>query len=106
VRAATRTEALGQAFNIGSDREVTVRDLAEMIRTLTGSSSPVVQVPFEQVFGAYYEETSRRRPAIDKARRLLGFEPAVSLEDGLKQTIRWFEERTISPQSTQRTQRE
>jgi UDP-glucose 4-epimerase len=93
VRAATRTEALGQAFNIGSDREVTVQNLAEMVLALTGSASPIVHVPYEKVFGDSFEEATRRRPAIDKARRLLGFEPAVSLEDGLKQTIRWFAER-------------
>lgn len=106
VRAATRTEALGEAFNIGSDREITVRHLAERILALTGSSSPVVNVPFAEVFGAHYEEASRRRPSIEKARRLLGFEPVVALEDGLKQTIRWFEQRTDLPQSTRRTQRE
>jgi UDP-glucose 4-epimerase len=93
MRAATRTEALGQAFNIGSDREVTVQNLAEMVLALTGSASPIVHVPYEKVFGDSFEEATRRRPAIDKARRLLGFEPAVSLEDGLKQTIRWFAER-------------
>ncbi len=103
VRAATRTEALGQAFNIGSDREVAVRDLAEMIRTLTGSSSPIVQVPYEEVFGRQFEEAVRRRPSIDKARRLLGFEPAVPLEEGLKHTIRWFERNLTA--ETQRAQK-
>jgi len=103
VRAATRTEALGQAFNIGSDREVTVQTLAEMIRSLTGSSSPIVRVPYEEVFGEHYEEAMRRRPSVDKARRLLGFEAAVSLEDGLKRTIRWFEKSLIA--ETQRAQK-
>ncbi len=95
VRAATRTEALGQAFNIGSDREVTVQSLAEIIVALTGSSSRIVHVPYETVFGQHFEDAPRRRPSIDKARQLLGFEPRVSLEQGLRQTIRWFEKQTV-----------
>lgn len=91
LRAGTRAEALGQAFNIGSDREITVQGLAEMILALTGSPSRLVYVPHEQVFGAHFEDAPRRRPAVDKARRLLGFEAAVSLEQGLQHTIRWFE---------------
>jgi len=104
VRAGTRTEALGQAFNIGSDREITVLALAKQIVALTGSPAPIVHVPYEEVFGNGFEEASRRRPAIDKARRLLGFEPAVPLDDGLRETIRWFEE-GIASQSTQRARR-
>lgn len=95
VRAANRTEALGQAFNIGSDREVTVQSLAEIIVALTGSSSRIVHMPYETVFGQHFEDAPRRRPSIDKARKLLGFEPRVSLEEGLRQTIRWFEKQTV-----------
>ncbi len=91
LRAGTRTEALGQAFNIGSDREITIRSLAEMILALTGSPSRIVLVPYEQAYGGRFEEAPRRRPAVDKARRMLGFEATVSLEEGLRQTIRWFE---------------
>ena len=97
LMAAASPNALGQAFNIGSDLEITVQALAEQIVELTQSQSSIVRVPLEEAFGANFEDVTRRRPSIDKARRLLGFEPAVPLEQGLKETIRWFAER-MSPQ--------
>lgn len=88
--AAERPEAIGQAFNIGSETEITVQRLAEQIRELAESDSPMVYIPYEEAFGVDFEEPRRRRPSVDRARRLLGFEPAVPLEDGLRETICWF----------------
>lgn len=98
LRAAGRPEAVGQAFNIGSDAEITVQRLAESILELTGSRSPVVSVSYEEAFGADFEEPRRRVPAVDKARRLLGFQAAVPLEEGLQETVRWFEGAVAPPQ--------
>ncbi len=97
VLAAEHPAAVGQAFNIGSETEITVQRLAEQVLELTQSNSPITYVPYEKAFGTDFEEPRRRRPSIEKARRILGFEPVVPLEDGLKETIRWFAE-AIAPQ--------
>jgi UDP-glucose 4-epimerase len=90
IRAATLKEAAGQVFNIGSDCEKTILELAQLIRRLTGSASEIVHVPYETAFGPAFEETRRRVPAVTRAREVLGFQAQTPLEDGLRRTLAWF----------------
>lgn len=83
-------QAVGQVFNIGSNREVRVRDLAEMIRDLVGSPSEIVHVPYDSAFGVRFEETRRRVPNVRRAESVLGFRAQTLLEEGLTTTIAWF----------------
>lgn len=91
IRAATVKEAAGKVFNIGSDRETSINDLAQIILQLTGSSSEITHIPYSSVYGTDFEETRRRVPDVGRARAVFGFEPETSLEDGLRQTITWFQ---------------
>jgi dTDP-glucose 4,6-dehydratase len=70
--------------NIGNPEELTILALAERIRELTGSASPVEFIPRPQ------DDPTVRQPDITLARQLLGWEPQVSLDDGLRRTIEWF----------------
>jgi nucleoside-diphosphate-sugar epimerase len=80
-----RDEAVGQAFNIGNARSVvTIYNLAMQIVRLSGSRSKISFVPWNQT------DVELRIPNIEKARRLLGYEPQVDLEDGLQRTIQWY----------------
>lgn len=88
--AGTHPAALGQVFNIGNNRETSVLELAHMVLAATGSRSPIVHVPYEQVYGARFEETRRRVPDVSKAERLLGFRAQVPLEEGLHRVIDYF----------------
>jgi UDP-glucuronate decarboxylase len=75
-------------INLGNSAEFTVRQLAEKIVAIAGSKSKiVVGRPLPE------DDPSRRRPDITLAKRSLGWEPRISLDDGLKRTIDWF--RTI-----------
>jgi dTDP-glucose 4,6-dehydratase len=74
--------------NLGNPLEMTVLDFAGYIRTLTGASSEIVFQPLPQ------DDPKQRKPDISKARALLGWEPRVPLEDGLRQTVQYF--RTLS----------
>ncbi len=91
--AATDPDAVGEAFNLGSDDELTIFDLALRVRELTAGRSSVVVSPYSEVFGDRYEDVRRRVPSIEKARRLLGYRPLVSLEEGLGRTIAWYRKR-------------
>ncbi|MGH7407163.1 MAG: GDP-mannose 4,6-dehydratase [Candidatus Methylomirabilales bacterium] len=82
----------GQVFNIGSPMEIAIGELARLVKRLTGSASPIVTVPYEAVYGPGFEDTRRRLPSIARAQRVLGYSPKVSLEDGLKRTIAWWQE--------------
>ena len=70
--------------NLGNPREMTILEFAEEIRKLTGSRSSIVYEPLPQ------DDPQQRRPDITKARALLGWEPKVSLEEGLRQTVEYF----------------
>jgi len=74
-------------FNLGNPHEVSMLQLAEQIRDLVGSRSPIVHVPLPT------DDPRRRRPVIDKAGRLLGWAPRADIEKSLRTTIEWFRSR-------------
>lgn len=93
VRAANTPAAAGLAFNIGSNRETSVTELSEMIRAQANPQAAVEFTSYERIYGVPFEETHRRVPDIERAAQILGFRAVVPLEEGLEQTIAWFEER-------------
>jgi len=70
--------------NVGNPREMTLMDLAKHVLRLAGSRSEIVFRPLPT------DDPKVRQPDIGKARRLLGWEPRVELEEGLRQTIEWY----------------
>jgi UDP-glucose 4-epimerase len=88
IQAIGSEAATGKVINIGSETEISIKSLAELILKLTGSKSAIELVPY-QSFGGNYEDVRRRIPDLSRARQLLQFEPAVALEDGLAETILW-----------------
>lgn len=88
VRAMLSERAVGEIFNIGNTKPVTIQSLAEMVWRLAGTGEPKIRRVSYQAFGRY-EDVRARVPDIGKARELLGFEPRVGLEDGLTRTIAW-----------------
>jgi UDP-glucose 4-epimerase len=90
--AARRPEALGRVFNIGGTEEVSIYRLAERIRAIVGSSSPIALVPYTADYPKGFQDTPRRVPDISQAREVLGFQATVSLERGLQQTLAWCRE--------------
>jgi UDP-glucose 4-epimerase len=81
-------EAEGEVFNIGSDEEVTVFELAQRIKRLCRSDSPIELVPYDRVYGHSYEDMRRRVPDLRKVRRFTGYRPQFSLDRLLEMTIR------------------
>jgi UDP-glucose 4-epimerase len=77
----TRREAFGEVFNIGGGREITIMQLAELVRGRTGSKSEIVTVPYDEAYAPGFEDMHRRVPDISKLRRVTGFEPEVDLEE-------------------------
>ena len=78
---------VGQVYNVGNDEEITIRDLAERVRTLTGSYSPIQFVPYNEAFGEDFEDVLRRAPALEKIRHEVGYDPEFSLDDVLQAVI-------------------
>ena len=83
--------AVGQAFNIGNPRgAVTIYDLAQRIKRLTGADGEIVFQPL------HYADVELRIPNVKKAREVLGWEPAVELDDGLERTIAWYRAKALA----------
>ncbi|MDZ4860087.1 MAG: GDP-mannose 4,6-dehydratase [Candidatus Hydrogenedentes bacterium] len=77
----------GEIFNVGSTQRITIEDLAKRVIALTGSSSALTYVPYDQAYGPGYEDMRHRAPCLDKIRKAIGFEPATSLDEILKSVI-------------------
>jgi UDP-glucose 4-epimerase len=83
--------SVGQVFNIGNGRdEVTIRDLAIKIKEMTGSSSEIVTIPYDQAYEAGFEDMPRRVPDISRITALVGYKPTVELDEILARVIEHF----------------
>lgn len=90
ARLVREPEAVGQVFNVGNPDEITMKALAEKIRAKTGSSSPIVLVPYDQAYEKGFEDMPRRVPDISKIQALIGFQPTVQLDEILDKVIDYF----------------
>jgi UDP-glucose 4-epimerase len=82
--------AVGQVFNVGNGKEITIGDLAERVRTLAGSHSKIVLIPYEQAYEAGFEDMPRRVPDISKIHALIGYAPTVELDEMVERVIEYF----------------
>jgi UDP-glucose 4-epimerase len=80
-------QAVGEVYNIGSTTEITIEQLAERIKSLTGSKSEIVRIPYEEAYEGGFEDMLRRVPDIGKINRLIGYQPAHSLDQILNSVI-------------------
>ncbi len=84
--------ATGHIFNIGSTEEVSIAHLAQVVTEVTRSPSPIVFLPYEQVYEAGYEDMDHRVPDITKIRELLGFTPRIRLAQIVQEVADWLRE--------------
>lgn len=81
VTLATDPKAEGQVFNLGGREESTIAALAQRVRELTGSSSEITYVPYDEAYGPGYEDMMRRMPDTTRAHNLIGYTPSRDLDD-------------------------
>jgi UDP-glucose 4-epimerase len=90
LRLMATDKAVGEVVNIGTDREITVEGLAEMVKARTASASPVTYTPYDQAYEPGFEDMMRRVPCLDKLERLTGFRPATTLENIIDRVTHHF----------------
>jgi UDP-glucose 4-epimerase len=93
VGLAFLKKAENQVFNIGTDKEVTILELAHMMKKVGKFDSKIEKVPYAKVFGPSYQDIIRRCPDVEKLKKTLKWKPQVSLETGLKHTIEYYRKR-------------
>ena len=91
LRLMATDKAIGEVVNIGTDREVTVEALAQMVKARTNSISPVTFTPYDQAYEPGFEDMMRRVPCLDKLERLTGFRPATTLENIIDRVTNHFQ---------------
>jgi UDP-glucose 4-epimerase len=79
--------AIGHVFNIGNPHEVSILELAQRIKTMSGSHSEIVLIPYDRAYEVGFEDMPRRVPDISKIHDLVGFQPTVGLDEILRLVI-------------------
>jgi UDP-glucose 4-epimerase len=82
-----------QIYNIGSTEEVTIGQLAERVKTLTDSQSPIIHIPYQEAYAPGFEDMQRRVPDISRIQALLGWQPQSSLDKILAAVLDYERER-------------
>ena len=85
-------QADGDVFNVGNDHEITINELAQRVKEMTGSNSNIEHVPYEKAYGPGFEDMERRCPNIEKINNLIGFKPAYDLKTMIQSVINYFKE--------------
>jgi len=81
---------VGEIVNLGNDSEITIEDLAKRIKTLTGSSSELKYISYDEAYEEGFEDMMRRVPDLSKIRRLIGYESQYSLDDIINDVIQYY----------------
>ncbi len=81
LRLAKHPGAIGQIFNIGGKEETSIQELAQVVRRLLHSSSPIIQIPYEEAYEEGFEDMRKRVPDISKIENLIAYMPKYGLDD-------------------------
>ena len=92
IKLASTEEANGEVINLGSENEISIKDLALEIKKIAGSSSEIVFEPYHKYYGANFQDIKKRVPDLTKLKRIAGSTPKTNLKEILEKTRRYFEE--------------
>ena len=87
VKLIETHDTAGQVYNLGSDEEVSMNDLATRVIELAGSKSAIEHIPYEQAYGREFDDMPRRVPKLDKIRKAIGFAPTRNLDQIIQSVI-------------------
>jgi UDP-glucose 4-epimerase len=93
IKLMDEPKAIGEVFNIGNSEEISIRELAEKVRSLARSESPIVLIPYDKAYESGFEDMPRRVPDITKIQRAIGYRAQVPLDDIITTVIEYFRKR-------------
>jgi UDP-glucose 4-epimerase len=94
VKLVNEPKAIGQVINLGNTQEVTIQALAERVRELSGSKSPIKLVPYDEAYESGFEDMPRRVPDLSKVEAMIGYKTRFTLDDILTQVIAYFRQKS------------
>jgi len=86
VRLQGCPKAVGEVFNVGSTEEISILELAELVKRTLGSRSPVQVVPYNEAYAPGFQDMLRRKPVIDKLFKFSNFRPTTPLAEIIRRT--------------------
>lgn len=89
VKLSCNFEAVGEIFNIGSIEEISIKELAELVKSMTKSNSEIVYIPYDKAYEKGFEDMPKRIPSLSKIYNLIGYKPATDLKGILEKVIVW-----------------
>jgi UDP-glucose 4-epimerase len=90
VKTLETPECFGQVINLGNSQETTIKELAEKAIEMTRSESEIRFIPYDEAYGEGFEDMRRRVPSLEKAKRLIGYQPTRTLEDIINDVAEQF----------------
>jgi UDP-glucose 4-epimerase len=87
--------AIGEVFNIGSEEEITINELAERVIAITNSQSKIEHISYDKAYESGFEDMRRRIPDLSKIRKMIGYKPKVGLNDTLKKVAEYIKENDL-----------
>jgi UDP-glucose 4-epimerase len=93
VRLIPLEHAIGEVINIGNTEEVTIENLAMMVKQRTNSSSPIRYIPYDQAYEPGFEDMMRRLPCIDKLHSMVGFRPQTNLGEIIDRVSAYYRQK-------------
>jgi UDP-glucose 4-epimerase len=87
VKLAATPAATGNVFNLGSDQETSINDLARRVIDLTGSSSKIEHLTYQQAYGQPFDDMSRRVPSLKRVKDAIGFGPKLGLDEIIRSVV-------------------
>jgi len=90
TKLMSESKAEGDIFNVGNNYEVSINNLAQKVKELTGSQSVIEHIPYEKAYGPGFEDMERRCPNIEKIGELIGFDPEHNLDTIIQDVIDYF----------------
>jgi UDP-glucose 4-epimerase len=81
VRLAEHPAAVGQIYNVGNDQEIAIQELAHRVAALAKTGARIQYIPYEEAYGAGFEDLERRVPDLSKIREAIGYQPRTTLDE-------------------------
>ena len=95
IKLMNNKDAVGQVFNIGSQEEISIENLAKKIIEITKSKSKLVYISYEKAYEEGFEDMQRRVPDTTKVKNLAGFKPTIDLDGIIKSVVEYYKSKNI-----------
>jgi UDP-glucose 4-epimerase len=90
-------KTIGEVYNLGSELETSILELAERVKRLADSASPITFIPYQEAYGDNFEDMPRRVPSLEKIQAAIGWEPLIGLDETLASVIEYERSLTTQP---------